>query len=202
MVRIYVTAEGLEKLRDRLEKMAGRGKSLREPLGKAGEIMLHSTMENFEAEGRPAKWVPRSRLTRMIMDYTFMERAAATKRYRRAKKWTTRAGILRSAVAVARGHKILQVSGDLKKSIHLQVLETEAIVGASAQVGSVEKYARIHQFGGVIRPRRGRALFIPVRAGRYVVIKKAVIPARPYLLLQPDEKQKIVRIFEDWLAGE
>ncbi|MEW6424980.1 MAG: phage virion morphogenesis protein [Bacillota bacterium] len=196
MVRIYVTAEGLEKLRDRLEKMAGRGKSLREPLGKAGEIMLHSTMENFEAEGRPAKWAPRSRLTRMILDYTFMERAAATKRYRRAKKWTTRAGILRSAVAMARGHKILQVSGDLKKSIHLQVLENEAVVG------SAEIYARIHQFGGVIRPRRGRALFIPVRAGRYVVIKKAVIPARPYLLLQPDEKQKIVRIFEDWLAGE
>lgn len=195
MVRIYVTAEGLEKVQSQLDKMSDRGKNLREPLSQASEVMLHSTMENFDAQGRPTRWVPRSRLTRMILDYTFMERAAGTARYRQAKKWTTKAGILRRAVDVARGHKILQVSGDLRKSIYPDVTATEAIVGTTL------KYARIHQLGGVIQPKKARALFIPIRTGRYVVIKKAVIPARPFLALQPDETQKIVRIFENWLAG-
>jgi phage gpG-like protein len=160
--------------------------------------MLHSTMENFEAQGRP-RWPPRSRLTQMIMDYGAMEEATTKKRYQRAKKWTTRAGILRKAVEVSRGHKILQVNGDLKKAIHLQVGNNEASVGAPSSI----RYARIHQLGGEIRPRnKKKALYVPIKAGRFLLLRKVTIPARPYLMLQPDEKQQIVRIFEDWLAGE
>lgn len=196
-MRIYVTVEGLDQLQARLTEMVQRGKSLRVPMGKAGEIMLHSTMENFEAEGRP-RWTPRSRLTQMIMDYGKMEEATTTKRYQRAKKWTTKAGILRKVVEASRGHKILQVSGDLKKAISLDVRDTEVSVGAPDSI----KYARIHQLGGEIRPKNKKALYIPIKAGRFLLLKKVTIPARPYLLLQPDEKQRIIRVFDDWLAGE
>jgi len=196
MVRIYVTSEGLEKLQDRIAEMVQRGRSLRVPLGKAGQIMLYSVSQNFEAEGRPTKWPPRSRLTRMIMDYAFMEKAAAGSRYGQSKRWKTRAGILRQAVSVARGHKLLQVSGDLRKSIHMDIKDSELIVGSSL------KYARIQHLGGEIRPKKGRALWIPIRNGRYLLLKKVTIPARPYLVIQPDENEKIVRIFEDWLTGE
>lgn len=195
-MRIYVSTEGLEKLQKQLYEMVQRGKSLSEPLGKAGQIILHSVSQNFESEGRPTKWPQRSPLTQMIMDYSFMEKAAASGRYGKAKKWKTKAGILRQAIFVARGHKLLQVSGDLRKSIHMDIKNGELAVGSAL------RYARIHQMGGEIRPKNKRSLFVPIRSGRFLLLKKVKIPARPYLVLQHNDNQKVIRIFEDWLAGE
>ena len=194
-MRIYVTAKGLEKLQSQIDEKAQRGGNLQAPLGKAGQIMLYAVDQNFAAEGRP-KWPERSPLTKKIMDYKFMAQAAAGGRYGKAKKWKTKAGILRQAVSVARGHKLLQVSGDLRKSVHMDIKNGELVVGSAL------KYARIHQLGGEIRPKKARALWIPVRSGRFLLVKKVNVPARPFLALEHSDTDKIIRVFGDWLAGE
>lgn len=195
VTRINIEFEGLDEVQKQLTDMARRGHDLKAPLAKAGEIIYGSVIRNFEEEGRP-KWPPRSPLTRRIMDYSFMEKAAGTKRYQKAVKWKTKAGILRRAVEVARGHKILQVSGDLKKSITVDAGEDEV------RIGSPEPYARIHQFGGVIKPKRGRFLWIPIRSGRWLPIRQAKIPARPYLMIQKEDEEPIIRVFRDWMVEE
>ncbi|RJQ26327.1 MAG: hypothetical protein C4589_09835 [Peptococcaceae bacterium] len=195
VTRINVEFEGLDEVRKKFAGMIRRGRDLSVPLGRAGEIIYGSVIRNFEEEGRP-KWAPHSPLTRRIMDYSFMERAAGTKRYQKAKRWKAKAGILRKAVEVARGHKILQVSGDLKKSITTEVRKKEVRVGTS------EIYARIHQFGGVIKPKRGRFLWIPVRSGRWIPVRQAKIPARPFLMIQKEDEEPIIRVFRDWMLEE
>lgn len=195
VTRINVEFEGLDEAKKKLTDMARRGHDLSVPLGRAGEIIYGSVIRNFEEEGRP-KWPPRSPLTRRIMDYSFMEKAAGTRRYQKAVRWKTKAGILRKAVDVARGHNILQVSGDLKKSISTEVGKNEVRIGTS------EIYARIHQFGGVIKPKRGRFLWIPVRSGRWIPIRQAKIPARPFLMIQKEDEEPIIRVFRDWMMEE
>ncbi|WP_375453651.1 phage virion morphogenesis protein [uncultured Methylobacterium sp.] len=73
-----------------------------------------------------------------------------------------------------KGTSILVASEALAKSIDYKVNGTEAIVGSGL------RYSRIHQFGGVIRPKAGKALAFKV-GGRKVVARKVTIPARPYL---------------------
>ena len=194
-MKIYVTVEGLENIQKKLGDMGHRGRDLKVPLGKAGEILYKSVIKNFETEGRP-KWAPRSPFTLKIGEYKHIEKAAGTKRYEKAKKPETKAMILRKAVDVAKGNKILQVSGDLRKSISISVEENEVHVGTSII------YARIHQFGGVIKPKRGRFLWIPVRSGRWIPIRQAKIPARPYLMVQKEDEEPIIRVFRDWMVEE
>ncbi|RJQ25449.1 MAG: hypothetical protein C4589_11300 [Peptococcaceae bacterium] len=187
VTRIDVEFEGLDEVRKKLTDMARRGRDLSAPLGRAGEIIYGSVIRNFEEEGRP-KWAPHSSLTRRVMDYSFMEKAAGAKRYQKAKRWKTK--------EVARGHKILQVSGDLRKSIMIDVGKNEVRIGTS------EIYARIHQFGGIIKPKRGRFLWIPVRFGRWIPIRQAKIPARPFLMIQKEDEEPIIRVFRDWIMEE
>lgn len=60
--------------------------------------------------------------------------------------------------------------GTLRRSINGKATNTQAIAGTNLN------YAAIHQFGGTIRPRTGRAL----RFGGNIRTR-VVIPARPYL---------------------
>jgi len=190
---IKVEFKGLDEVRKKLANMARRDVKI--PLGKAGEIIYSSVIRNFEEEGRPKKWPPRSPLTQKVMEGASMEKVAGTKKYQKAVREKTKAGILHKAVEAARGHKLLQVSGDLKKSITVDVGEKEVRVGTS------EIYARIHQFGGVIRPKRGRFLRIPTASGG-IFIRQAKIPARPFLMIQKEDEEPIIRVFRDWMTEE
>ena len=59
-------------------------------------------------------------------------------------------------------------------------------------------YARIHQLGGVIRPRRRRMLRFD--AGRRAVFARQVtIPARPYLGWGEMERREAARVIDRWL---
>lgn len=51
----------------------------------------------------------------------------------------------------------------------------------SAKIGSNLPYARIQEFGGVIRPKKKKMLAFKVN-GRWVFAKKVTIPKRPYLV--------------------
>ena len=67
-----------------------------------------------------------------------------------------------------------------------------------ARWGSNLVYARIHQLGGIIRPRRRRALHF--RLGETPVFAQQVtIPARPYLGWGEAEETEAAAVIERWL---
>ena len=109
--------------------------------------------------------------------------------------------------------KVLTLRGYLRSYIHYQVTG-----GDSVEVGSNQKYAAIHQFGGEIdMPERQAAVRYRSVAGRVLfagkkhkrATERAVtipvhfvkIPARPFLGLSAEDDREISRIIREWLAG-
>lgn len=73
-----------------------------------------------------------------------------------------------------RGASILHLTGELWGSIqHRSTLD-------QVHVGSHLPYARIHQFGGVVKAKNGRALHF-VSGGEHYTRQSVYIPPRPYL---------------------
>ncbi|WP_208436004.1 phage virion morphogenesis protein [Bartonella phoceensis] len=92
---------------------------------------------------------------------------------------------------------ILYASGALSRSIDM-VASPEKVV-----VGSGLVYARIHQLGGVIRPKNASALRFCLSSGkahRFICVRQVTMPARPYLGLSEHNKVEIVKAAEDWLG--
>lgn len=72
------------------------------------------------------------------------------------------------------GTSILMRSGMLANSIDYAVSATQAIVGTGL------RYARIHQHGGVIKPKAAKVLAFKV-GGRTVFARKVTMPKREFL---------------------
>lgn len=92
---------------------------------------------------------------------------------------------------------ILFASGALSRSIDMKASPEKVMVGS----GLV--YARIHQLGGVIRPKNGKTLRFFLKsskAQRFVCVPQVTMPARPYLGLSEQNKVEIVKAAEDWLG--
>lgn len=70
----------------------------------------------------------------------------------------------------------------------------------SVEVGSSVIYAAIHQFGGTIRAKKGKALAFGSGAGK-VLRKSVTIPARPFLGLDADDEAEIAAILRDHIQG-
>lgn len=190
-MRVEVIAEGLEEVSTALTSMAERGVQLSPLMGRIGLAMIASVHENFAVEGRP-KWKPLSAKTVAAYQAAAVQKAQNTKRWQNAKKASTKSKIEASRVEKeVGGHKLLVQTGDLRKSIMLgEVTEN------SVEIGSSLPYARIHQLGGTIgpitiKPRDKKALAIPTVNGtiirRSANIPERKIPARPYLVIQPDD---------------
>lgn len=123
-----------------------------------------------------------------------------TARYARGKKYNK--------------DKILTLRGYLRSSIRYQV------TGASSvEVGTDNKYAAIHQFGGTIeqnaqsrrvrfRSVAGRVLFAGKRhkkvTERWVTrgASQAKMPARPFLGFSAEDETEIQGIVMDWISGQ
>ena len=80
----------------------------------------------------------------------------------------------RSQRAIADGGQTLIDRGVLRNSI------TRKVAGQSVTVGTNVEYSAIHQFGGVIRPKKKKAL-----AFGGIVRRQVTMPARPFL---PDQQ--------------
>lgn len=108
--------------------------------------------------------------------------------------------------------KILTLRGYLRRYIHYQVQDDHTV-----EVGSNQKYAAIHQFGGTIaqapqsrkmrfRTDGGRTLFAGQRhknaEERWVTrgAYQVEIPARPYLGLSTQDTSEIRDIIRAWLV--
>lgn len=97
---------------------------------------------------------------------------------------------------------ILKRRGDLKGEGIIYQLGTDEVL-----VGSDKMYARIHQFGGTIRPKADRktesgrpAALVFAIGGRILKRASVTIPARPFLGLSADDREEIEAIVEVFLS--
>lgn len=88
--------------------------------------------------------------------------------------------------------KILTLNGYLRSQMRWQPDGQDALL-----VGSNLPYARIHQEGGVIKPKNAKALRI---GGSFR--SSATIPARRYLGLSKEDRREIVTRTMDWLSNQ
>lgn len=93
-----------------------------------------------------------------------------------------------SKAAVEEGRTTLKASGDLYRSITALNDATTAIAGTDLI------YAAIHQFGGTIRAKNGKALRTPFGPRGSVTM-----PARPFLGFGPVDLEEIEFILRDHL---
>lgn len=94
----------------------------------------------------------------------------------------------KSAAALEEGRKTLTKSGDLSNAVDRMSGSDFAAVGVY-RIGGPGAYAAIHQFGGTIRPKAGKALNTPF--GYRASVK---MPARPYLGFSDDDLAAIDKI--------
>ncbi|SDG21391.1 phage virion morphogenesis protein [Rhodobacter capsulatus] len=103
-----------------------------------------------------------------------------------------------------RGSSILFNTGTLADSIDYLSNQHEV------RVGSALVYARIHQFGGTIKPKNKKALSFAVPGGlrkampggsEKVFLKSVTIPARPYLGLSADNIAEAEEVIAEFIEG-
>lgn len=99
------------------------------------------------------------------------------------------------------GGQTLSDTGRLRRSLTVAAGKDRVAVGTNVV------YAAIHQFGGrtrprVIKPRKAKALFWPGAAHPVKSVKHpgAVIPARPFLMVQTEDWTEIKNVINRYLA--
>lgn len=99
-------------------------------------------------------------------------------------------------------NQILRDTNRLMNSITYRASSKRVAVGTNAI------YAAIHQLGGTVRPKRGRFLWAGEPGGPRIPLKKAVIPARPFLPfdetradLPPDWQRDLIETLQAWLGA-
>lgn len=114
-------------------------------------------------------------------------------------------GLLPAYAAIKRGNLILVASGTLRRSLTMQTS------GNQVTVGSIMRYAAVHQFGATIKPVSAKALtfrlgFAKVgpRGGKgtgffLVHAKSVTIPARPYLGFGPDDQRAVMETLSGFI---
>ncbi|MDR3192355.1 MAG: phage virion morphogenesis protein [Treponema sp.] len=92
------------------------------------------------------------------------------------------------------GHRsILVGEGTLRDSLTSEVRD-----GAwSALAGATMEYAAIHQWGGEIKPKSAKALFVP----GYGMLQKVTMPPRPYLGVSMENVKGIEDVVAVFLEG-
>ena len=83
---------------------------------------------------------------------------------------------------------LLDTGMNLKRNIHPYSTNTQAIIGTNV------KFAPIHQFGGTIKPRKGKAL----KFGKNIRTS-VIIPARPYLGVNQRMNEKYRKWVVEWI---
>lgn len=165
--------------------------SFREPLQKSiREVMIPSFHKNFEAEGRPG-WVPMSEATKLI----------------------------RTRLGGGTTGKLLHKTGALQHAVEQESLwsVTDVFAAVKALPASVS-YGNVHQegYGGMSRRiktkmKKGVSPAAAAKAAMADLDKKILsggansgaavnIPARPFILFQPEDEDDVMQVFDDWLA--
>ncbi|MDR2187030.1 MAG: phage virion morphogenesis protein [Azonexus sp.] len=96
-----------------------------------------------------------------------------------------------------------QISGGrtLTKDGHLGDSVSASHSADFAEWGVNRPYAAIHQFGGVIRPKKKAALRFALAGGGFATVKSVNMPARPYLGLSDEDRQSILALITTHIEG-
>ena len=153
-MKINIKAEGVNRLKQKLQSQVNNLLNLQPLWQSVGMYVQKRTIkERFDKEQAPdgSKWQPLSPVR-------------VKQRLKRHKSGNM---------------KILQDTGELRRSIQYEAGQTYV------RIGSNLKYARIHQFGGTIlfKKRKG----------------SVIIPARPYLGITPNERKRINDMYRAYL---
>lgn len=98
----------------------------------------------------------------------------------------------KSRRATEEGGQTLVDRGQMKSSISYEASPAAVAVGTTDKVKGA-----IHQFGGTIKPKKGKALKFKTDGG-FVMVKKVEMPARPYIGINQediDEAQNTIAMF-------
>jgi phage gpG-like protein len=68
-------------------------------------------------------------------------------------------------------------------------------------IGTNKIYAAIHNFGGVIKPKKGKALAFKI-GGKTVFAKQVKIPQREFMVIQDEDKAEMVEALGDFIINE
>ncbi len=99
----------------------------------------------------------------------------------------------KSQRAMRQNGKTLTDKDQLKDSISSQVQ------GKTVQVGTNKEYARIHQFGGEIKPKKGKYLKFKNSGGGYSQVKQVTMPPRPFIGISDDDIDDAKGIIADFM---
>jgi phage gpG-like protein len=166
-----------------------------------GNLMVRSTMQTFREGGSPAgSW--RALFAGSIRSqYEGRKRrkiGPLTKRQAQASYGKTGTGADTAAFSrFAGAKKILISSGLLMRSVTFAVDSGASLV----RVGSNLKYARLHQLGGTIVPKNRKFLRFPIGGGQFMFAKKVTMPARPYLVVRPEDPGRLAEAARDYLRA-
>ena len=97
--------------------------------------------------------------------------------------------------ALEKGGKTLMHSGRLRRSIDYAATSDKVMVGSNLA------YARIHQKGGEITPKKAKQLVFKDSDGKTVAVDAVTIPARPYLGVSKEDMEDVKATMADFLAG-
>lgn len=176
------------QLRGVLQDMLTRAADLRVPFNAIGPLMVSSSVKNFQAGGRPTAWAPN---------------APSTAR-KKAKAGRT---------------KILIWSGALYRSITFTAGSQTLTWGTNLPYGRIHQEGgtithpsgegkvrlRTNAKGGLLRNERGGAIF--AKGSHKRAVERAfthdaypiTIPARPFLVLQPEDRVLAQSIISRWV---
>jgi len=172
------------------QEFAGALADKRPLLKIAGALMVRSIQQTFMDSGSPSgSW---RRLYASTM-HTQFERPGKSGKSRKAYRQT---GEMTAAFSRFAGAKrILISSGHLRRSI------TSAVEPTQVRIGTNLKYGRIHHLGGVIVPKTKKFLRFPIGGGQFMFAKRVVMPARPFIVLRPEDPAKIAEGMRDYLRA-
>lgn len=173
-IKAGITTKALDKLRENLSGIERLTASV-------GMICLRSVLKNFTAGGRPSKWVP-------LKDSTILSRRKGR-----------RGGVANP----------LRDTGALMNGIHYERISPTSFAIATAPTSRA--YAAAHQFGATtaphfIVPGKGKKALRWMTAGgpafaKWVAHPGSKIPARPYMVIQPEDYAEACAMLRRKLAG-
>lgn len=148
----------------------------------ANQVMQASIDETFAQEGSPAgSW---RRLHAGTIQRSFQQRNSRGQVFLKSGRQS------RPFLRFASGKRILTDTGRLRRSIVGRVEGDRLVIGTNLI------YARIHQEGGVITPKRARFLVFRDASGKPIFARRVRIPARPFLVIKPEDPGRIVEAVE------
>ena len=98
----------------------------------------------------------------------------------------------KSGRAIAEGGQTLSDTAHLRKSIDFKATPAQVMVGSNLL------YARIHQLGGTIKPKKGKALKLN---GQDIFVSEVNMPARPYLGVSKADMDEVRETMAEFIKG-